>query len=463
MKNKKRLFVKLIIVVIGLLLMVKAYDMMKVEEVFVEEKPQVVYDVPQSDIITSGQETIIKTFDQILSIQWVSDHELFIEGVIDGVIGNYSFDTNKQVLKVYSSELSNESPLGETFVASISDGKDLLVENGSLILKTPTEEKIIIGNMMYGENALFELSDDNSKLLFYNTDKNSLVTYNFEKDFYRTIYNDVTQSVLEDFYRLVKLSPLGGYVAIESRSDELLEHNFSIYGADSGNLYAKDVHGVDVAWSKDDKYLTYYYTKESETINSDSNYLKSKRMAYYDVDRKEIQFIDSTPTEFSMLSDIYWYGDQVSVLIGSADESLNVNGLWIYDFASDMFKEIPLSLDNLALDTVFDFIVADDMLFIIIDSPLDHRVVRINMTTHERDMFDNLKPFDVNGKESVFYYHNKESLLTFDDEKLTLSHGKKEGYAYIEHEVFKVYPNPNLQGFAVLLPQKNIIKLLKIN
>jgi len=460
--NKKRIILQVVIVSLCLAMVFKAYRLMMTEDIHVIEKIPVTYDVPQEEILTSGQETIIKSFDHVSDISWISDTAILINGVIDGQTGNFVFDSKDQVLKRYEDQVNRDEPVDEHLISMLDEETSLLVEGQALIMKRGTDSQVIIENMTYGDQGLYQLSEDKSRLLFYYTKKNNLVTYYFENDFYRTVYTDVPSSILDDFYSLVKLSPLGGYVAIEHPSEDLAGATFSLHGANSGRVYARDVHGIDVSWSKDDKYLTYFYTMESQEIDGESAYINSRRMAYYDITRKAIKFIDSTPADFSMISNTYWDGSRVSVLMGDSDDRLHVNGLWQYDFASGSYIEIPLDLKDLSKSTRFEFISADDMLYLLVVSEEDSRIIRLNMVSHEYDVFENLSLFSVEGQEGYFY-HNNARLLTFNASQLTLSHGKEEGYVYIEQDVFEVFPNPDLNGIVVYLPHNNIIKLLKID
>ena len=137
----------------------------------------------------------------------------------------------------------------------------------------------------------------------------SIVIYSFESDFYKTLKLEIEKSILDNFEKYVKLSPLGGYVSIETRNEVFMDSNFSIFGADSGKLYASDVMGVQLSWAPDDSKVCYYYTKETEKLevsqSSDIDVI-SKRVGYYDVISKEIEYIDSTESEKNMVSQIYW-------------------------------------------------------------------------------------------------------------------------------------------------------------
>jgi len=90
---KKKLNIKhIIFLVIVVLLLVKLVQLTFYEDVSISNRDVKTFEVSQEDIISSGQEIIIRSFDTIDRVKWLNNQQLLIEGSINQVQDKYIFD-----------------------------------------------------------------------------------------------------------------------------------------------------------------------------------------------------------------------------------------------------------------------------------------------------------------------------------------------------------------------------------
>jgi hypothetical protein len=455
----KRNVAKIILIVIVISLLLLIYKWITKESVNVIAVVNMVPEISQKEIVTTGHETIIQTFKGVEEVKWLDDKQLLIRGQIDEDTKSYVFDLEKQLLMPHNYS-SNSEIIDDRLIGTLETGERLFINNASIIISSEDKETILVERVDYKGEDMYQISENASKLLYYNRKKDSLMTYHFEKKKYKIILENVPEIILDNFYKKVKLSPLGGYVSIEYSSEVLEENFFSIYGADSGKIYGDEIHGIDVSWSNDDLYLAYFYTKESEKIEAISDKIVSKRVGYYDVNNKTINYLDSTPIKNEMLSKLYWKEEKTAVLVGEATDKLKVTALVINDYNNQNVNEIPLLINDISLEATIDFTWKDDHVWVFIHEKDQARVYRVNTDNGDLVSYDGLKPFSLVDSAEVYYFYEGDKIITFQDDKIVLSDLELKRFAHTDGLSFKVIPHPTMKGFAMWLDEGNIIKIV---
>lgn len=455
----KRNIVKAFVVLIAALLLIVIYSKTKKETLHFVPVVNSVPELSQKEIITSGHETIIQSFKTIEDVKWLDSQQLLIKGSLETRSGYYVFNLEKQLLMPYKENMDKISDL-KSLTYEIKNGKILTVNNSTIEIQEDNSQKVIAKDIHYKDEDLYQISEDGSKVLYYNALDKTLVTYDFNKNAYKIILKNVPEIILNNFFEKVKLSPLGGYISIEYFSDELEENYFSIYGADSGKLYGEEIHGIDVTWSKDDLYLAFFYTKESEKISESSNKIISKRLGYYDVENKAIKYLDSTPLEKEMVSKLKWQGHKTAVLVGHVLDTLNVTGLLINDFKDLNFYEIPMEINGLSPNALINLLWQNQYLWVFINQEDNQDIYKVDTVSGHISLYKDLKPFSLIDLEAVNYYYKDGKLITFQDNKVTLADVDKERIAHVDDVSFKVIPHPDMNGFALWLDEEMVIKIV---
>lgn len=455
---------KIVFLLIVAFLLSKLATLVFTEQQIVENKDVKVYEVSQNDIISSGQEIVIKSFDAISDMKWINNSELLIEGTINQNSERYIFDMINYELKLYKEEHSTNIDYGEfTFIKDIPGYGALCSKGAQLGLLSDGTFEVITENATYKDELKFNVSDDSSKLVYYYNEKDNIVTYSFEKDFYRSINIDLTDDIKLRFNSVVQISPEGGYVSVEHRSDDLEDAYFSIYGADSGKLYADKVYGTYLSWSQKDEYVCYYYTNESEKLVAgtiDGMDISSKRIGYYDVLSKEIKYIDSSQSEKNMLSKIYWSDTTITTLTGTVTDTIQFDSILSYDFKTNSFNEWLLDIEPIQLGSNVELINYEKEYILLLQSGEQHHVMRIMKDSKEVIVYENLLPFKTLDRENIYFYNAEGTFITVDHEKMIVSDSGFQGYISLNDSAFIALPNAEMNHIAVWLTNKSEIKIL---
>ncbi len=469
-KDYKQMIAKVGFLIIALVLLGKIALSVFEESKNIVEKDVKVYEVSQEDIISSGREILIKSFtEEILSLQWISEDELLIEGTIDSKDDLYLFDMANKELTKYKGEITTEEKdYGDyVFIKEIPDYGDLCSLGNTIGILNASDFKEIASDASFNNEIKLVLSDDLSKMVYYHNKNNSLVTYSFKKDFYITIKKDVAESVLEEFDESIKISPEGGYVSVENRKDLIEDSTFDIYGADSGKTYAQSVMGIKLSWAPDDSRVCFYYTKETRKVKDESDILNvvSKRVGYYNVEKKELDYVDSNVSNDNMISEIYWSSDseRFTSLLGDRLDTgeITITAALEFNFEMNQFREIKLKeKENITANAKLDLIDYDNEYILVVDSKESYEIKKIQKDTSEIKEFKDLSMMTINDERYAYYYKDSDALVTANLNLITLTKANFEGFIHLEGNNYVVYPSKDLKYLVVWFKLENEIKIL---
>lgn len=462
MKKYLKQISKIVFVLVVGLLVFKLYTMAMNEDVKVVDQPVKTYQISQEDIISSGKEIVIKSFNDISNLKWLDHSKLLISGRIEEN-DQYLFDLKASELMHYKEDIHPQVDLEDYLVIQDIPGYGLLCTMDTKIgLLKDGEFQVIAEDATYKDQIKMQLSEDLSKLLYYHHKNESLITYNFEKNFFKTIRLDLDDQILSNFDETIQVSPLGGYVSVEYRLEDLEESHFSIYGADSGRLYADKVYGMHLSWSKDDEKVCYYYSKESQSFDEtlDGMTIGSHRIGYYDVVNKKISYIDSSSQSEWMLSKIYWSDHRITMLAGEIEEEIYLSKLISYDFDEEQYHEWSLDFEALSTGTKIDLIDYEEAYILLVESEATYEIFRINKETKEIIPYNDLLAFDTLEEEKLYFLKDQQKFLTVNDENIVLTWENNEYYISVDGSYF-IVPSPNLDYIAVWFIEPNEIVILE--
>ena len=465
---KKKLNIKhIIFLVVVVLLLIKLVQLSISEDVSITDREVKKFEVSQEDIISSGQEIIIKSFDEIDRVKWLNNQQLLIEGSINHVQNKYIFDIANYELLMYKDDGHAPDDYGEYTVLKEIPNIGLLSTDGkSLGLLINREYHEIIGDVTYDNLMRYTLSDDLSKMLFYNASKDTIVSYSFEEEFYRTIKAPINSSIVSNFKECVQISPVGGYVSVEYRNDIAEESYFSIYGADSGKLYAEDVFGVQLSWAPDDSRVCYFYSKEVLPLEQPTvegmNFI-GKRIGYYDVENKSIDYIATLSEDDKLISKVYWSDHMITTLTGDINDNISIHSLLSFDFDSETYNEWAIDLTELDVDTKVELLNDVDAFILLLEDSKTHQVMRIEKDSKEVISYNDIKSFDTLDESDLYYYKGQNKFITVDNQMVTVSNGKSQGFIQLDDTSYYIMPNEALTQIGVWFIRSNEIKILNAN
>lgn len=472
-KNTKLLFRILFVTIAAVLLLKTAVTTLK-ETVVIEEKEAKIYEVSQEKIISSGKEIIVNSFENgINGVRWISSTELLIDGTIVDTQGQFLFDmTANELVKYKGENKAIAKDYGSySLIKKIPDYGDLCMHETNIGLLTDDNKfKVISENSFYEGDFRYVLSDDLSKLAFYDYSQNKVQTYSFKKGKYRTINENMSDLTIENFKESINLSPQGGYISVEDQDEVFGDSTFSIYGADSGNSYLKEVMGVELSWSPDESKVSFYYTKDTDKLHnsySDGIDVMSRRVGYYDMKNKSIEYIDSLASEKTVISKIYWSSDskKISYLMGDKDQGGNIviDAALEYDFSNNSFNEITFELPELVpVGAEVDLINYDEEYILVIDSEVSYKIKRILKSNAEITEFKDLAMIKVNDREPAYYFKDGDSLITANNDLITLTKPNYQGFIHLMDNEYVIYPSTDLEYLAIWFKTTNEIKILSV-
>jgi len=467
MTNKRIRYKRIVLILVAVLLLFILGRMSLQEMTKITETPIKSFQVSQEDIISSGQEIIIKSFDEIQSLKWISDDELLIQGSIDSNFDKYLFDMISYELKIFDEEeYQTTSDEEYEIINDIPEIGLLAIRDSSIGLIINRTFTPIIEDISYKGELKYKVSDDMSKLLMYHSDKGTIVTYNFEKAFYRTINTPLDENVLVDFDARVQISPVGGYVSVEYHDDIIEESYFRIYGADSGRLYAEDVFGINLSWAPDDSKVSYFYSKEVELLEDrvfNNMSFVGRRIGYYDVEDKSIDYIETLSSENNLISNMYWSDHTLSVITGNISDDISIHSLLSYDFDTSIYNDWQLGLEHLEKGTSIELLDDVNSYILLVDNAGSHNVLKLRKDTQEVIEYGDIKAFDTLEEDRIYYYKKGEKFITADIRKVTVSNGQSQGYIQIDNQNYLIVPNYNITQVGVWLKDENEIRILSVN
>lgn len=465
---KKKLNIKhIIFLVVVVLLLIKLVQLTISEDVSITDRDVKKFEVSQEDIISSGQEIIIKSFDEIDRVKWLNNQQLLIEGSINHVPNKYIFDIANYELMMYKDDGYAPDDYGEyTVIKEIPNIGLLSTDGKSLGVLINRQYHEIIGDVTYDNLMRYTLSDDLSKMLFYNASKDTIVSYSFEEEFYRTIKAPINSSILSNFKECVQISPVGGYVSVEYRNDIAEESYFSIYGADSGKLYAEDVFGVQLSWAPDDSRVCYFYSKEVLPLELPTvegmNFI-GKRIGYYDVENKSIDYIATLSEDDKLISKVYWSDHMITTLTGDINDNISIHTLLSFDFDSETYNEWAIDLTELDVDTKVELLNDVEAFILLLEDSKTHQVMRIEKDSKEVISYNDIKSFDTLDESDLYYYKGQNKFITVDNQMVTVSNGKSQGFIQLDDTSYYIMPNEALTQIGVWFIRSNEIKILNTN
>lgn len=465
MKKYLKLISKVLFIVIVTLMLFKLYSMTMEEDVKKIALEQKVYEISQESIVSSGKEIRLQSFKDLSNVKWLDQNKLLLTGDIDKDHGVFLFDLQVAELMRYQEETYSNVDYDNYQILEEIPGYGLLaIKDSQIGLLNDGAFKEIAENAIYKNEIRMMVSDDLSKLIYYHAKNDSLVSYSFEKNFYKTINVTLTDSMLMNFNERVKVSPMGGYISVERR-DELIENsNFSIYGADSGRLYADEVYGMYLSWSQDEQKVCFYYSKESQVFDEvfDEMTISSRRIGYYDVKRKKIGYIDSSSQTEWIVSQIYWSDDRITMLLGNLDEGVHLTKILSYDFTSDQYNEWPIDFEVLPSGVTIDLIDYDETYILLVESNGNYQINRINKETKAVLPYKDLKAFDTLSEKDIYFLKNKQKFLTVNKENIVLTTDNHEYYLPVD-ESFYLLPSIDFSYLAVWLIESQEVIILDTN
>jgi len=323
--------------------------------------------------------------------------------------GIYQLDMNLMTVNQVSGSTTNLDPETYNVITKSSFGLLLGMKDGRPGLYHQSIDgslKKISANFVADETPDLKLSANGEKLIYLVKDSAQMATYSMKTKKRKVVSAEVSDHVLDRFETCVSLSPDGGYFMIYDDQGAYSNHTINVYGADSGNKYADEIHGTLPKWSPTGERLAFVYSGQ---LSEDAVSLENARVGYIKFPEREIVYFDKLDESYSVGRELFWSDDGQKLSYFRKDNANNNLDLKTYDIqTSDLYSfavEAQLSEEPTALAYGPEYIAVywkDAQVVQMYD------VQGVPITEKERidtiSSFDtNLYPFIVSEEALIFY------------------------------------------------------------
>lgn len=345
-------YVKYVMLVMALSVVVSYFSFFRTE-VTLDGGVEYTGEIVSSDIsVEEGYISISSFAESTIENQWISENELVIKAKheIEG-LANYKFNIVDINLEKLDSDLDT---------IKVSDVKyDVIyrLDNYDLLLSREKEdyvelyifrqEKISkVGSLKKMKKKPFLVSKDLSKVMYLD-EENYINTYNISNSKKRSSILKFEGLSSLDFFEQFNISNDGGFFSYSLLSENYSESSFSIYGADSGRLYATDIIGVKPKFSTLSNKVAFFYSGDVT-----SNILSKSRVGILSLKSKKITYYDRTDEGETYFGDIKWTKDNEKVIFTSSLDDEN----YIHVLDISKMMKLNYSVLNVELDSNLEVI-----------------------------------------------------------------------------------------------------------
>lgn len=304
-------------------------------EVTVDSRSDYVGEIVKSDIsIEEDYISIRSFFGDVSSLSWIDDNSFIMYGIHESEGESfYKFNISELNLERINSKRSHIKLNDQeyTVIKSLGGDKLLLSSNkGSrLELSLYTKNKIYSIGYSYKSDDMIPImiSLDSNKIIYLDEDL-KLNTYRVSDGKHKKDIVAFADDEVVDFFNKVELSSDGGYFIFKKLDKMLNKCTFSVYGADSGKLYAEEIVGVSPKWSANGAKIAFFYSGDTN-----GEILTTSRLGVLDLKTRKINYLDRVKDEEFYNQDIYWMDDNETIVFTTyiADQTginlLNINKL----------------------------------------------------------------------------------------------------------------------------------------
>jgi hypothetical protein len=186
-----------------------------------------------------------------------------------------------------SKEKINGKISPDSEVVFVKEDEFLVIGEG-IVRYTADKVDVIAKDISFKGEKLYKLSDNDIKIMYYNSEKGSIYTYHIPKKLHKRISYDISDETLERFYEDFNLSDDGGYIFISENGEE---KSISIIGSDSSKIYGDHIIAENPIWIKNTEKAAYLYPYSPSGNNH--NY----KIGVFNIPKRKIDYINYSDEE----------------------------------------------------------------------------------------------------------------------------------------------------------------------
>ncbi|RKD27587.1 hypothetical protein SAMN02745883_00504 [Caminicella sporogenes DSM 14501] len=263
----------------------------------------------------------VSDIEKLSEVRWIEDKSIvFSEQNDKENTNNYKFDyLNKKIIKINSfdgAELCKNLNGDIKFLKKIDDKQMFVylkskVNNGLFILKNNKELVKILGDMIYNDKLLFKISSNNKKIAFFDRKENAIKVLNLNNKKIIKLDYEADKNLLENFTKSLQFSYDAGYLIVSYIDvKNISKSTFSVFGADSGKLYADEIMGLSPVWANKNLLIAFIYADNNAKLykKDDTYKVMGNRVGIFNLKTRKIKYLDSIKRE-EIIAPFSWAKD----------------------------------------------------------------------------------------------------------------------------------------------------------
>jgi hypothetical protein len=449
-------------------------------------------DNSKSDIeILEGNNYVkmISEFGMIDNISWINENIVqFKEKKTEDKYVYYKFDYASKELKTVNPFIETDKNFNDlkgdiNFIKKINKDNYLIyVEKGKdqgLFYIRDKRKIKLAQNIEYNDKLKFKLSKNNKKIVFYDKEQNSIKVYDLLDNKEVVLDQELNNILLNNFESYMNFSPNAGYIAVSYiNNKKISESYFSIFGADSGKIYAEKIMGLNPVWANNNLSVAYIYVgHNAKFYTSGLNEIKiaGKKIGIFNLRTRKIQYTQPLDDSVQITSPIMWTKDDKRILFTIGDISIEANkfhikGICYYEIYNKMFVNLEeyFTKDIVQKDDV-ELIFKNDNYFIVTSSKSRTNFIKvIDLNNKGTKNYENLQAFTTNSDEGNITAHYKylsdDKFIYIKTNCIYLNDRKSNNLIYkTEGTIRQIYESPDRTKLFVLSQLNGKIELAVIN
>lgn len=324
---------------------------------------------------------------------------------------------------------------------------------------------ILAQDIKFNDRLLFKISDNKKKIAYYDKSDKTIKIYDFANNEIAKIEQEINNEILNDFENYINFSYEAGYLTIANINREnFKESNFSVYGADSGKMYAEKLMGINPVWGKDNLKIAFTYIENNSVVNTKekrSLNLVGDRIGFFNLKTRKIKYVQNFSKGYKVIRPALWSNsNKILIVVGKYDKDENrydFNRMYSYDMKnntladlSGYFKDIINIGDNLRIDLLENHLYISSK-----NKEKENNVKVMDLISRSQNEYKNLHEFITNGIENnktVLYKNlNTDKFLYVHNDGIYITDLKSNYLKYKANgKVIAVYESPNRSSLFII-------------
>ncbi|WP_432664564.1 hypothetical protein R9X47_29045 [Wukongibacter baidiensis] len=421
-------------------------------------------------------------------VKWIDDNVVSFKGLADNNKTElFQFDYN-------SKKLSQNHENGEAFYKKeFKENIELIVEidgdsyliyseaakkKGLFHVRKDKESKLLSDSIKLNDQLLVKVSGNKKKVAFYDTNDKKIKVYNFSSKKVASIDKEIGNEALKNFENNVSFSYEAGYLAVANiNKEDFKESYFSVFGADSGKVYAEEILGINPSWGKENLTVAFSHMENNSVTNTKDvsvENLASDRVGFYNLKTRKIKYTQKMGKGYKVIRPAIWKDNsEALIVVGKYVEDDNkyyFNKIYSYGLKNNTLSDLQSyfkDINSTGEDYKFD-LIENNIHVSSLGNDEKNNIRIINLNKRSVKEYNNLQEFTSKkeGKEDpmLYKYLDSNKLLYVLNNGVYITDFESNYLKYRASEaVTGIYESPSKDKLLILSNNGEKLELAIIN